>query len=472
MATLPGFDAYIADGQLRIPPAISGPKVIILGTCTNTAVPLLQPVKITDAYIGIAAVKHSSGEPSELSMALEAVLLAGAQNVEVMKIANDSGELDAYTANSRWDALADAYEALRAHPSDIVHPVGAYIDDSTPLSGTDPDGNSRTNFGKQLADALYLMTKEGNTSIGVIGTMSINRAARKESWSGAPSGLSGEYFSTPTRTHVTEWVYHLTGSTGGDDHSAEELTSEGYLAGSTETAPGTLSGSYDFWARGASGSVAVDQYGGNVDGGMFLSVVAGLVKIGGAQTQALANMYASQSIYRIDNGAASYAGFLTTLDPQIGATNKTVPGLVPVREFNRTQAQSVLDKRFVTFLTRPRGYVVLKGITGAYNASNYTRSDFVMTTTTRITLACQDLVTQSAEPYIGEPMNMPNMNAMEASIDSGLRGFMKEGALRRYDFHIVATPDMMILGEAAVILTIVPAFELTNVTIQIALARV
>jgi hypothetical protein len=404
-------------------------------------------------------------------MALEAALLAGAQNVEIMKIANDSGELDAYTANSRWDALADAYEVLRAHPSDIIHPVGAYIDDSTPLSGTDPDGNSRTNFGKQLADACYLMTKEGNTAIGVIGTMSINRAARKETWSGAPNDLSGEYFSTPTRAHVTEWVYHLTGDTGGDDHSSEELTSEGYLAGSVETEPGTLSGSYDFWAR-SSGSIATDQYGGNVDGGMFLSVVAGLVKIAGAQTQALAAMYGSQSIYRIDNGAASYAGFLTTLDPQIGSTNKVVPGLVPVREFNRAQAQSVLDARFVTFLTRPRGYVTLRGITGAYNASDYTRSDFVMCTTTRITLACQDIVTRSAEPYIGEPMNVPNMNAMEAAIESGLRAFMKEGALRRFNFRVEATPDMMVLGEAAVILTIVPAFELTNVTVQIALAKV
>jgi hypothetical protein len=94
-----------------------------------------------------------------------------------------------------------------------------------------------------------------------------------------------------------------------------------------------------------------------------------------------------------------------------------------------------------------------------------------MLTTTRITLACQDVVEQVCEPYIGEPMNSYNMNAMEAAIDSSLKALMKFGALRRYSFSIQATPDSMVLGECTVVLTIVPAFELTHVTINIALAK-
>ena len=471
MARLPGFTAYIADGQLRIPPNVSGPKLLIVGTTTNTAVPLLEPVRIADGYLGVAALRHADGSSSELSIALEEVLLAGAQNVEILCMEYASGELDAYTANERWDSLVSAYEVLRAHPVDFVHPIGAYIDESS-LSATDPDGNARDNFGKQLGDALYLMTKEGNTAYGVIGTMSINRVARKETWTSAPANMSGEYFATPIRDHVTEWVYHLTGSASGDDHSTEDLTTEGFLAGSIETAPGSLSGSYDFWARSSTGSVETDQFGGSVDGAMFYSVVAGLCRISGVETTNLASQYGSQDVYRNTNGAASFAGFLTTLDPQIGATNKVAPGLEPIRHFNLTQVQSVLDARFVTFFNRPRGYVVLKGITGAHNASDYTRSDFVMTSTTRITLAVQDIVVRTCEPYIGEPANVPNQNAMEAAIESSLRAFQKEGALRRFNFHVEATPDMMVLGEAAVILTIVPAFELTNITVQIALAKV
>ena len=470
MARLPGFTAYLADGQLRIPPSVSGPKLMILGTTTNTAVPLLEPVRIADGYIGVAALRHPDGNSSELSMALEEALLAGAQNVEIMCTSRSSGELDAFTVANRWDALAEAYKVLRSHPSDIIFLAGTHID-ATGLTGTDPDGQTRDNFGKQFGDALYQMVSEGNTAYGVIGAQSINKTARLESWTDAPTDMSGEYFATPTRTQVTEWVYHLTGSASGDDHSAEDLTSGGWLAGSIETGPGSLSSSYDFWARNSAGSIVTDQFGGNVDGGMFYSVVAGLCKIAGTETRTLATQYGSQGIYRNTNGAASFAGFLTTLDPQIGATNKIVPGPAPIRHFNLTQVQSILDARFVTYFQRPRGYVLLKGITGAYNASDYTRSDYVMTTTTRITLATQDIVTRSCEPYIGEPMNVPNMNAMEAAIESGLRGFQKEGALRRFNFHVVATPDMMVLGEAAVIITIVPAFELVQVTVQIALAK-
>jgi hypothetical protein len=469
MATFPGFTALIADGQLRIPPTVSGPSVIILGTTTRTTVPTLEPVKITDSYIGISALEHENGDPSELSMALESVLLAGAQNVEILKIAETSGELDSYTANTRYDALVEAYKVLRSHQVDVILPVGCYIDD-TGISGSDPDGNTRINFGKQLANACHLLTSEGNTCLGVIGAMPINRVARQEAWTGAPSTLSGEYFETPTRDHVTEWTYHLTGSASGDDHSAEVLTSSGYLAGSVEQSQGVLSASYDFWAE-VGGTDDVDQYGTKVDGGRYLSVVAGCVKVGGQQTVKLAAKYGSTGIYRCDNGAASYAGFISTISPHTGATNKIVPGILPIREFNREQAQDILDARFVTFFRRPRGFVVLKGITGAYHASDYTKSDFTMLTTTRITLACQDVVEQVCEPYIGEPMNSYNMNAMEAAIDSSLKALMKFGALRRYSFSIQATPDSMVLGECTVVLTIVPAFELTHVTINIALAK-
>lgn len=471
---LPGISAVIADGRLRITPDQSGTKLTILGTSTNSNLPLYEPVAVTNGKLAIAALEHTSGDPSELSLALEEALMAGAQNIEAVCIAHESGEQSAFTANSRWDGHYQAFDALRAHEVDVVYLAGAYIDE-TGLSGTDTGGASRDNFGKQLADFCYRATVgEGNSCIGVIGTKPINEVARDESWASAPSSTGDVIFDSPTRAHVNEWVYHLIGdaSSGEIDHSSEILTSSGFLAGSDESAPGALSGSYDFWARDDDETIGTDNFGTQIDGGGYISVVAGACRIAGPSTRKLAAKYEKTSATtRNTNGAGSYAGFITTLPPQVGSTNKVIPGLSSARELKRSQALNILNHRMVTWITRPLGYVVVKGVTGAYNASDFTRSDFTMLTTIRITHACLDIVTRAAEPFIGYPNNEVNQNAMRSAIDSGLHSFQKEGALQAFDFRLESPPNIQVLGKANVYLTIVPAFELTEVTVYINLAK-
>jgi hypothetical protein len=405
-----------------------------------------------------------------------------------MVIENTSGELDAYTANERWDALRPAYTALRAHPVDFIHPVGTYLDDGG-LSSTGEAGESRTNFGKQLADFCYLATNEGNPCFGVIGLQPITRIARNETWSGAPSDLSGEFFETPTRDHVTEWMYHLTGSASGDDHSSEELTTEGFLAGSLETSPGVLSSSYDFWARDEGGTIATDQFGQNVDGGAYFAPVAGLCRVGGAETLQLAAKYgATDKTTRNSNGAAAFAAQLTRLDPHVGSTNKPVQGLSPARQFNRAQIAHITGAetgterarlvtlyggtpgRYVTFHNNFRGYVTVKGDTGAYNASDFTRSDYIFITTRLIVHSILDQVARATEPYIGEANNEVNRNAMDEAVDSTLNAMKKAGALRGYVSQIRSTPYEQVLGRVSVYLKLVPAFEIREIRVYIALS--
>ncbi len=469
---LPGISAVIADGRLRITPDQAGTKLTILGTSTNTDLPLYEPVAVVNGKLAIATLEHASGDPSELSLALEEALMAGCQNVEAVCIAHESGELSAFVANSRWDGHYQAFDALRAIEVDVVYLAGAYIDDDS-LTGTDTGGASRDNFGKQLADFCYRATVgEGNSCIGVIGTKPINEVARDESWTSAPSTTGEVLFDLPTRLHVNEWIFHLTGSASGDDHSSEELTSSGYLAGSEETAPGALSGSYDFWARDDDETIGADNFGTSIDGGGYISVVSGVCRIAGPSTRKLAAKYEQTSeISRNTNGAGSYAGFITTLEPMIGSTNKIVPGLTVARELKRSQALAILNERMITWMTRPLGYVVVKGVTAAYNASDFTRSDFTMLTTTRITHACLDIVTRAAEPYIGYPNNEVNQNAMRSAIESGLHAFQKAGALMAFDFRVESPPNIAVLGKANVFLTIVPAFELTEVTVYISLSK-
>lgn len=485
---LPGVRSWIADGQLRIPPTKSGPKLIILGTTTNTGLPKLEPIAIADHDSGVAACRHLNGDPSELSVALDEALLAGAQNIEVVVIEHTSGELDAYTANNRWDDLRPAYDALRAHPVDFVHPVGAYLDDGG-LSSTGEVGETRTNFGRQLADWCYLATSEGNPCFGVIGLQPITRVARLESWTSGPADLSGEFFDTPTRDHVTEWMYHLTGSDNGDDHSAEELTTSGYLAGSSEESAGVVSTTYDFWARDTSGSIATDQFGGYVDGGSLFAPVAGLCRIGGSETKKLAAKYgATDKTTRNTNGAAAFAAKLTQLDPHVGSTNKVVQGLSPARQFNRAQIAHITGSetgtertrlttlyggtpgRYVMFYNNRRGYVVVKGDTGAYNASDFTRSDYVFITTRLIVHSILDQVGRAAEPYIGEANNEVNRSALDEAVDAVLNAMKKAGALRGYISQVRSTPYEQVLGRVNIYLKLVPAFEIREIRVYISLA--
>ena len=199
---------------------------------------------------------------------------------------------------------------------------------------------------------------------------------------------------------------------------------------------------------------------------------AGVCRRAGPSVTKLAAKYGKTSFVTMNtNAAAAYAGFVSTLESMDGTTNKSIPGILRAREFTRSQAVSILDKRFVTFLTRPRGYVVVKGVTAAYNASDFTRSDFVMLSTRRITNASLNLVAQAAEPFIGLPNNEYNRNAMNAAIDVALNAYQKQGGLQRYTFRLESTPDMQVLGNINVYLTIVPAFEITNVTVYISLAK-
>jgi len=45
------------------------------------------------------------------------------------------------------------------------------------------------------------------------------------------------------------------------------------------------------------------------------------------------------------------------------------------------------------------------------------------------------------------------------------------GALQRYDFAIIATPDQQVLGQMTVDLTIVPAFEILDIQVNVTLAK-
>jgi hypothetical protein len=445
-ANLPGATVEILDQGLRISRPPSGPKILLLGftTSTNTNATPNVPYSIASSSLTTAyqSFKNSDGSVSELCQALYECYIAGGRDIELMNIL-PAGSGAYLTNNDRYGYLGEAYDVLMNYNADIVVPVGARIDDSVTANYHGGTGTTWS-FAYQLANFCYQATKNNNTCIGMIGVK------------GATTSASG----TPTLTEVEAWVtkcQNYTGITGYD--------------GTTETATGTP-GNYRFVASTteempasyAAGDVT-DAKGNKVDIGAYISVVAANVR---AANDAATDLYPTLGYYNSD-GAAAYAGLVASLQAKSAPTNKVVQGVTLQQGISQSQADRLAGKRYVTYISKPKGVVVASAMTGAYNISSYYRSDFVRLSTVRIVHDAINYVRETADQFIGEPNNAPQRNAMATAIENALKSMQERGALRRFNFNVYASPTDQILGKATVELILVPAFELQQVTVIVAL---
>lgn len=486
MATIPGVNVTVNDGGLRVQRPVSGPTVLLIGTTTSTDLAINEPYTVVDINLALHAVRSATTgafgqrEESELSLALTETVNAGAQRIEIVKTATADGlNYSGYTTYERYMALSGTYEALKAHPTDIIVPVGVYAEDIIAtdfyaLSGhfTGVHNTVTDSFARQLAQFCYEQTVNHNTTIGVIAVKPpmlsplSGSAARSGYTMGTDTGI---LFGTPSLTLTNNWVNYVTGGYP-DRVNSIHLN---YMNGSDTTYNTNYLIASAFQARTSAGVGAVDDLGRKVDAGAYINVVAAPLKSTSAVVRKIAieKSASGSNVTYNTNGAAAYAGLIASLVPHSGTTNKSIPGIVGARKLSLTQVQYLTDFRMVTLLDRPRGFVVVKGVTGAFKVDDYTKSDFTQLTTGRITQSAIDVVRNAADPYIGEAMNPATMNAMREAIETGLRGMKLAGALNRYEFNILASPDQQALGIATVDLTIVPAFELTQVNVSVKLAK-
>lgn len=442
-ANLPGATVEITDQGLRISRPPSGPTVMLLGMTTSTATEASPnvPYVVSDGTLTYAYLKfkNADGTISELNKAMMEAHVAGARNIQLMNIlpaASGASVAD----DDRYGYLAAAYENLANYSLDIVVPVGATLNSSTLTSPT------QRNFGYQLANFCYNSTKNNDTCIGVIGVVPPIASA------------SG----TPTMAQIESWVAGLEAYTncacydGTTDANADGVP-ENYcfVATSTENMPASYAG----------GDIT-DAKGNKIDIGAYISVVAAPVR---AVNEAATDVYPTLGYYNSD-GAAAYAGLIAMLSAKSAPTNKVVQGLQMQQYESLSQANRLAGKRFVPIIDKPKGTVCATAMTGAYNISQYYRSDFIRLTTVRITHDAINYIRAVAEQFVGEPNNAPQRNAMSSAIDNALKSMQTNGALRRYDFSITATPTDQVLGRATVELQLVPAFELTQITVYVSLA--
>lgn len=449
---IPRMSAEVEDFGTRVTPPIVGPKVTVLGFTDNPNAPLEDPYALSRLEDLNSLFDMASGAPSEITRMVEEAG-TGARNIEVFVLSDGSGvryNEASVTPAQRYAMLARAYELLINHDVDIVLPVGAKVDMSGLLT--------TQNFAYQLANFCYQSTKEYNSCIGVAGVQPPSAAV-------AGTGV-------PSLALQKTWVDALLRY----DTSALMGANFAIYDGVTDDGDG-IPDYFAFWATtdeaipvGSPPSSAInirkDAKGRPIDIGSYISVVASWCKI---RNEAASRMYPTKGYYNA-GGEGVYAGLISKLPSEISTTNQPVPGAAPLRNLSSPQVNNLNGARFVTFWTTPTGFVVSSGMTGAHNVSQYYRSDFVRLTTVRITQDAIAAVRLAAGPFLGKPNNAVNRSALENAIDKNLGAMQKRGALEGFRFSLISTNTMRVLGQILVDLTIVPAFEITDIKTRLGLS--
>jgi len=307
------------------------------------------------------------------------------------------------------------------------------------------------NFGYQLADFCYRQSEDNQEMTGVIGVLPPASWSLKDvsAWVGkepdTDEDSNGYELVTTNGSGLLglKWLAGRRAYNGMPGH---------VIMGISGLADGGFIATDDGWPDGAQ------QYDRNdhlVDIGKYISVI-------GAQAILSNSTHATSYVA---SGAAVYAGFYSQLPGNSAPTNKVIPGVRLPFRVSAAKHDLLAGKRLVMFQQKSKGNVVADAPTAARPDSDYRRL-----TTIRIVKECIDAVRQAAEPFIGEPITGARLAALETAIDQALTKLKKAEYIQRFDAIVTSTPTQQVQGEADVELVLVPAFELRQINVYVALA--
>ncbi|MNV95358.1 hypothetical protein D3C71_1902400 [compost metagenome] len=79
------------------------------------------------------------------------------------------------------------------------------------------------------------------------------------------------------------------------------------------------------------------------------------------------------------------------------------------------------------------------------------------------------MIKRVSDPYIGEPNDVANRNALASAISKEFDKMVEAKQLLGADFQIIATAQMELLGEAQIELSLQAPNELRNITTVVGL---
>lgn len=158
------------------------------------------------------------------------------------------------------------------------------------------------------------------------------------------------------------------------------------------------------------------------------------------------------------NGAAGYAGMVSTLAADATSTNQSINIANPAYTLSNYQITKLTAKGVVTIKdSATKGTVVTDGVTLAPMESSYRRLS-----TTRIINYIAKLLKDAVEPYVGRTDNLANKNSINTAVKSTLNKLVGT-IINRYDFKVTSTPEEQKLGIVRIDYGVVPFNEIRQI---------
>ena len=379
---------------------------------------------------------------------------------------------------------------------------------------------NEANFAWQLANFCYNLTKNDNDAIGFIGVRPFRSTALKDlaNWAGYlpvkdvnlnvttnGDGLAGNRWMAGRLMTVNSYTfedndafvgtsvtnYDLAWGAGDEEvlASSVKVTLDGTPEYAFTISPGTGGGGVDelvfevatgteaivvtYWyvdstvtsQRGPGFNATSDEVpdgtplSPNVDIGRYISVVMAW--------PILFTPVDATGFGYIATGAPVYGGFVSQLAPQSAPTNKVIPGVASAFRLSKSRMDDLVSVHYVVFTPRERGTICVDAPTAATVASDYQRL-----TTVRIVTETVKRLREVLNPFLGEGITTPQLNAMQTTSDRVLTDTIKDGLLQRGEASISATAVERVQGKANLDLLLVPAFELRQIFITVSLSAI
>jgi hypothetical protein len=298
------------------------------------------------------------------------------------------------------------------------------------------------NFAHQLANACFVIASNEYNVTGVIGT-------------GLPSSMSTKDISLwvgkePIYDTESEIIANGSGLLG-NKHMVGKL---GYKPGFFATDAGHLAGP----GAESTGGILKDRGQKPIDIGRFVSVYV--------YPQTFLNPVDQTGFGYVSNGAAYYAGLISSLIPQSAPTNKVAQGADSLVKLPKVKLDSLAKYHYVGLKQKNRVFRISDAPTAARPGS-----DFVRLSTVRVLDRVIDIVREVGEPYIGEANSTQARLSLETNLRNRLLLEQKNNLISRFEVRVSATGKQRIEGDCDVELVIVPPFEMKKIRVYTSLAR-
>jgi hypothetical protein len=321
--------------------------------------------------------------------------------------------------------------------------------DGTALAASD---FHEVNFAYQLATFCYEQSENNEEMTGVIGVRppTGRSVAQVKTWIG----------TSATTATVGSNVVVTANGTGllGNKFMAGRVDAAGVPGHTVNGVNGLAEGGFiatdDGWMDGTE---LTDDNDHLIDIGKYISVVA--------TYPILANQ--SRTTSYMATGAPTYSGFYSGLPASSAPTNKIMKSMTLPFRVGTDKLDLLAGLRYVTFHEKTKGIVVSDAPTAARSDSDYRRLS-----TVRIVKACIDDIREVGEPFLGEGITGAKLAALETAVETKMKQRVKNQDLQRYEAKVTSTPAQRVLGQAFIELKLVPAFELREITVTVALAAI